>query len=218
MPFNISTLILLAIAPASLAFAQPAFEVASVKPNPNAKAGGEGSARETIDAERYDIVAKATGPAPVNQLRLMLQTLLAERFQLALHRESRELPVFALTVAKNGPRLRAPTADAAPTMQPSGGALVFRNYSMPDLADRLATRPFHFARPVVDQTGLAGRYDFDMRFATNEAELKQTMERMEADQSSFGPALQDLGLKLEALKTLVEIVIVDRATKLPTEN
>ena len=153
MPFNISTLILLAIAPASLAFAQPAFEVASVKPNPNAKAGGEGSARETIDsapgsltmrnvslrscvrwayglrdyqltapastaAERYDIVAKATGPAPVNQLRLMLQTLLAERFQLALHRESRELPVFALTVAKNGPRLRAPTADKPPPCNP----------------------------------------------------------------------------------------------------
>ena len=246
-------LTLLAIASAILALAQPAFEVASVKPNPNAKAGGEGSARETIDsapgsltmrnvslrscvrwayglrdyqltapawtaAERYDIVAKATGPAPVNQLRLMLQTLLAERFQLALHRENRELPVFALTVAKNGTSLRASTADGAATMQPSGGALVFRNYSMPDLADRLATRPFHFARPVVDQTGLAGRYDFDMRFATTDAELKQTMERMEADQSSFGPALQDLGLKLEALKAPVEIVIVDRAAKTSTEN
>jgi uncharacterized protein (TIGR03435 family) len=89
-------------------------------------------------AERYDIVAKA---APFNQLRLMLQTLLAERFQLALHRENRELSVFALTVAKNGTRLRASTADGAPTMQPSGGALVFRNHSMPDLADWLAKRP-----------------------------------------------------------------------------
>ena len=71
----------------------------------------------------------------------MLQTLLAERFQLALHRESRELPVFALTVAKNGTRLRASTADGAATMQPSGCALVFRNHSMPNLADRLAKRP-----------------------------------------------------------------------------
>ena len=57
-----------------------------------------------------------------------------------------------------------------------------------------------------------------MRFATTDAELKQTMERMEADQSSFGPALQDLGLKLEALKAPVEIVIVDRAAKTSTEN
>lgn len=253
MSFHKSSLTLLAIASASLALAQPAFEAASVKPNPSAKAGGEGSTRETIDSppgsltmrnvslqscvrwayglrdyqltapawtatERYDIVAKAAGPAPVDQLRLMLRALLAERFQLALHRENRELPVFALMVAKNGPKLHASTADAAATMKPSGGALVFRNYSMPDLADRLATRPFHFARPVVDQTGLAGRYDFDMKFAANDAELKQTMERMEADQSSFAPALQDLGLKLDSLKAPVEVVIVDRAAKIPTEN
>jgi uncharacterized protein (TIGR03435 family) len=243
----------LAIASVSLALAQPAFEVASVKPNPSAKAGGEGSTREMIDSppgsltmrnvsllscvrwafdlrdyqltapswtatERYDIVAKAASPAPVSQLRLMLQTLLADRFQLAIHRENRELPVFALTLARSGPKLRASAADGAATMKPSGGALEFRNYSMPDLADRLATRPFHFARPVVDHTGLTGRYDFDMQFAANATELKQTMERMEADQSSFGPALQDLGLKLEALKAPVEIVIVDRAAKIPTPN
>ena len=158
------------------------------------------------------------GPAPTDQLRLMLQTLLAERFKLTVHRENRELPVFALAVARNGHKLRASTTDGAASMKPSGGALVFRNYSMPDLADRLATRPFGFVRPVVDKTALEGRFDFELTFATNDAELKQVMERMEADQSSFAPALQDLGLKLDALKAPVELLIVDRAEKLPTEN
>jgi uncharacterized protein (TIGR03435 family) len=250
-----------AVAGSGLAFAQAAFEVASVKANASARSGAEGSTREVIESppgsltmhnvslrtcvkwayglrdyqlqapawlgsERYDIAAKAAGAAAVDQLRLMLQALLAERFKLTAHRETKELTVFALAVAKSGPKLRAAKAtgrgrelgDAEGSMKPSGGALVFRNYSMAELAERLSARPFNMARPVVDRTGLTGRFDFGMKFSDNDAELKRTMERMEADQSSFASALNDLGLKLDPQKAPVEILIVDRADKVPTEN
>jgi uncharacterized protein (TIGR03435 family) len=117
-----------------------------------------------LRSRRFDIAAEAPPGAVKSQTWVMLQTLLADRFQLAIHRETRELPVFDLVVAKGGPRIQ-------PAQQPPGGANDFiqtfpdrmkaRMVSMADLALVLSGTLRH---QVIDRTGLDGRYDFDLEF------------------------------------------------------
>jgi uncharacterized protein (TIGR03435 family) len=173
-----------------------------------------------LETERYDIMAKASQPVPDSQLRLMLRALLAERFQLTLHRETRDVPVYALLVGRKGRKLEASKTEGPASVRPNGGALEFRNITMSDLADRLPARPFGIDRPVIDRTDLAGAFDFTMKLADNDAELKKNLERREADHdpSMFNAPLQDLGLRLEPRKGPVEILVVDHARKVPVEN
>lgn len=173
-----------------------------------------------IASERYDIVAKAPGPVPNDQLRLMLQSLLAGRFKLMLHRETKVLPVYALLVTRKGSKLQASKVEGPGSMRPNGGGLEFRNMSMSDFADRLQLRPFGIDRPVVDKTGLPGAFDFTMKLAASATELKSSLERGEREQDSsfFDTPLQDLGLKLDPQKGEVEVLVIDRAQKIPVEN
>jgi len=172
--------------------------------------------------ERYDINAKAPGPVSEDELKAMMQTLLAERFRLMLRIEKKELPVYALSVAKNGPNLHPATGVTPATMLPTGGGLVFQNVSMADFADRLATRPLRVDRPVVDKTGLNGEWDFTLKFAENAAELKSSLEGMEKGDPG-GPSLftviqEQLGLRLEPARSSVDALVVERAEKIPVEN
>ena len=103
---------------------------------------------EWINSERYDIVAKTGGAVPLSQLKLMLQTLLVERFKLVLHRETKEFPVAVLVLAKNGPRNLEPAAAIGPPdgPRPVGGkqglhSLIYKNVSMLDFAERLGGPP-----------------------------------------------------------------------------
>ena len=73
-----------------------------------------------LNTERFDIIAKAEGPAPDNQLRSMLQALLAERFKLALHRQTKELAAYALTIGKNGHKLHPSESDGPTSLKPNG--------------------------------------------------------------------------------------------------
>jgi uncharacterized protein (TIGR03435 family) len=171
-------------------------------------------------SDRFDIIARASGPAPTDQVRLMLQALLAERFKLALHRETKEFRVYALLVDGRKSKLRPANTDIPSTMRPNGGALEFRNMSMSELAERLHARPFGIAQPVIDKTGLPGAFDFTMEFAGNAADLKSTLERSELDRdtSLFTAPLQHLGLKLAPQKGPVNILIIDKVEKVPIEN
>lgn len=185
-----------------------------------------------LSTERYDITAKAEdNPAPLQQE--LLRTLLADRFQLSVHNETREMPVFALVLAKAdgklGPRLIQSDFDcaayaAAPHALPGPGAtpacatnigmgkLSGKSIPMTQLATSLA--PF-VNRFTIDKTGLTGRFD---------VELTWTPERV-ADATpgdSSGPsiftALQDqLGLKLAPEKGLVDVLVVDHVEK-PSAN
>jgi uncharacterized protein (TIGR03435 family) len=171
-------------------------------------------------SERYDIVAKASGTVSQDQLRQMLQTLLAERFRLALHHETRDLPVYALLLDNKESKLQSSRIEGPGSIRPNGGALEFRNMSMSELADRLPARPFSVDRPVIDKTGLSGTFEFAMRLADNTAELKSNLERVELehDTSVFVIPLQHLGLKLKAQKGPVEMIVIDGAEKIPIEN
>jgi uncharacterized protein (TIGR03435 family) len=112
---------------------------------------------------RYDIVAKASEPVPVPQVKLMLQSLLASRFGLALHKETKELPAYILVVDKGGSRLKA-SEDEGPTLvERKDNSLLYRRASMYYLTRMLSNFPSLGGRPVVDRTGLDGIYDFSMK-------------------------------------------------------
>jgi uncharacterized protein (TIGR03435 family) len=169
----------------------------------------------TSDA-RFDIEAKAEGASPA-QVRQMLQTLLAERFHLAAHRETREQPGYALVVAKGGPRLRESKAEATQMDGKGPGQIGAEKVPMTMLARGLQNILERF---VLDETGLTGEYDFELKWLPERLVEQRPGDEPPADVSgpSIFTALQEqLGLKLEARKGPVEIVVVDRIERL-TEN
>jgi uncharacterized protein (TIGR03435 family) len=166
----------------------------------------------------YDIFAKAEGYAlPTREeFRQMLQTLLADRFKLKVHRESKEMPVYALVVGKDGPKFKESAPDA--TFSGYGGVNGRNQYmkqtkaTMEDLTDSLGI----FAdRPIVDRTGLTGTYDYRIE-ATPDFRLHGGSEDL-SDISVFAAVQEQLGLKLEPQKALIEILVVDHIEK-PSAN
>jgi uncharacterized protein (TIGR03435 family) len=172
-----------------------------------------------MDEERFDITARSEGRVPTAQLRAMMQRLLAQRFQLAIHRESRQTAGYALTVAKNGPKLRPSTDNGPAEIGPGseGGLfLTAHRVAISRLADVMAE---HLRAPVIDRTGLTGKYDFTldlMPYVPDDA----TENSVTADLAGMlSTALQQqLGLKLEARPVTIDVVVVDRAERAPTEN
>ena len=164
---------------------------------------------------RFDIVAKTGTTASQSEMRVMLQDLLAKRFQLKTHRESRMLPVYGLVVAKGGPKLPPPKPDASPTHSSESlprienDSFVFYDASMADFAAKLSLLR-GIERPVVDRTGIAGVYDLTLKSAPS------------AILQPDGPSLftlveEQLGLKLVAEKAPIEVLVVDHVEK-PTGN
>lgn len=174
-----------------------------------------------IGDERFDISAKAADPAAEQQLRGMLQNLLSDRFKIALHREKKILPFYALLVAKNGPKLTAGKADGKSVLQPKGMGLAAQDTSLGEVADlltQIATRLN--LPPVIDMTGLRGRFDFTV----DGTDLLQSIGAGNTPDPStimvgVTEILQEqLGLRAELRKASTDVLIVDRAEKLPTEN
>ena len=186
-----------------------------------------------MESDRFDIVAKAAdadldakGMMPDAQFRLRLQLLLEDRFQLVTHWETREMPVYALVAAaagKIGPKLRvhkgdcerariAGTPPTAPcgtrsNTTPTSAKVSAIGISMETFARNLSGVA---GRNVVDKSGLAGAYDFELEFTPDQA----------AD--TTGPSLftamnEQLGLKLESQRAPVEVLVIDRVEK-PTPD
>jgi uncharacterized protein (TIGR03435 family) len=165
----------------------------------------------STDTDYYDINAKAEGDEPLTEpwARQLLQTLLADRFQLKLHRESREMPVYALVVGKPGPKFKESAPDAATKMIPKVSletvASTFTKSPMSSLVRLLSAAG---DRPVLDQTGLAGFYDYKIEFA----------RAADSSAASLSTAVQEqLGLKLEPRKAPIEVLVIDHAER-PSEN
>jgi uncharacterized protein (TIGR03435 family) len=180
-----------------------------------------------VDTERYDIVAKGDGTGPSeDDLRRMtdeqrnsfrdqslqkLRGLLADRFQLKVHRETKDLPVYALIVAKNGTKIRA-SADGDVTRsgltmrRADGGKTEITGTRVP-LAVLVKTLSNQVGRTVLDLTGLQGNYDFKMAFAPD-------LSPADADGPSLFTALQEqLGLRLDSQKGPVEVLVIDSVQK-----
>jgi uncharacterized protein (TIGR03435 family) len=164
--------------------------------------------------ERYDIVAKAAGPATDFQMRPMLQALLTDRFQIKLHRETKDMNVYVLLPGKGQAKVKEAAADSQPSLSGSPAGASFHAQPISRFTFMLTRR---MDRPVLDETGLKGVYDFTvdtsgLGFAGREPEgdLKGP--------SIFTAVQNDLGLKLEARKQPVQVLVIDSVNKIPTEN
>ena len=193
------------------------------------------SGPDWLDSARFDVVAKIPPNTPPGQVPLMLQTLLAERFKLTAHREQKVMPVYAMVVGKNGPKLKPVDGEPGGRMRMSIGPRG-RQMSGPTTMSALAGGLSQMLdRPVVDLTELKGTYDIDLEWVPDEREGGGMMAKMKAMAEAastdahgdpLGPnglslfgALQDkLGLRMEARKSPVDIVVVDSAQQVPTEN
>lgn len=167
---------------------------------------------------RFDITAKANSPANETQMRVMLQKLLADRLGLKTHTESRNMQVFALTLAKGGPKFQEATGGGQFALQRTNNfVLTAHNARMADLAQGLSGEA---GRVVVDETGLKGRYEIHMDLGPYIQRAAEGGNGGQLDvQSIMFTGLQDLlGLKLEPKKTNVDILVIDHAEKIPTEN
>jgi uncharacterized protein (TIGR03435 family) len=171
-----------------------------------------------MGSERYDIEAKASGPTPPERLRLMLQALLTERFGLVFHREKREQAVYVLAAGKGGPRLPAAQTDASGmTKLPGPGLrLSFQGTTPGQLADFLSSLAA-IDRPVLDGSGLEGKYDFTLDLRAAAGPWPSEAER-EAAPSVSSVLEQQLGLRLDARKQPVEVLVIDRARRTPSGN
>ena len=160
-----------------------------------------------LDTERYDFAAKAeSSDAGRDQLKLMLQALLADRFKLVVHRETKNLPVYSLVVAKNGPKLQ----EAKDTEQTYGtwigrDKVVCTKLNMRGLVDLLTGV---LGSPVDDKTGLTARYDFKLEWTSPRPlrRVKSDSQPLDSAPDIFGALQEQLGLKLEAKKGPVEIL------------
>jgi len=175
------------------------------------------SPKLAFDDVYFDIVAKADGDRArtTNEFRQMMQSLLADRFQLKVHREMRELPVFVLVVGKSGPKFK----ESAPDTQPSGRhTMNGRNQVMTltavNMDEVVQSLQVYAGRPVLNKTGLTGTYDVKME-ATPSFRINSNPDP--ADIGVFDAVQVQLGLKLEAQKAMIEVLVVDHIEK-PTEN
>lgn len=185
-----------------------------------------------IDSERYDIVGKAPGEARPDQgeQMSMLRSLLLDRFKIAFHREQKELSIYALEVAKNGPKMKessespGPSPKAPPPLAfvlfPQGARLPARNTTMAELAGVLQRAAVD--RPVVDRTGLSGKYDFDLEWRPDETQFNGQFRDSGPGARTTKPDLfaaiqEQLGLRLEATKGPVDTLVIDQAER-PSAN
>ena len=225
-----------------------------------------------LESARFDVIAKIPAGTTREQARRMLQNLLNERFKLVLHHSTKEAPIYALLIAKNGPKLKVSKEEAGdPTAPPPGlpgpgaagpGRMTVGKDGMPQLppgagkggavmmmapggrmrtiangttigkfADTLAMQ---LDRPIVDMTGLQGKYDITLDFAPDPAVMQAKMAALggaplpgthdgdgatDPGNATIFSALPDqLGLRLEGRKGPVELLVIDSVEKTPTEN
>jgi uncharacterized protein (TIGR03435 family) len=197
-----------------------------------------------LDQERYDILAKVPSGTTKEQFNAMLRNLLAERFNLTSHHETRELAVYELLVGKNGLKMKEADLNISsepvpkigvdksgcPELPPGHSTMVgrvtdrgsmcltARMKSIGELAAFLAGPPLR--NPVVDRTGLTGKYDFTLEYS-QERKSSPGADPL-GTVVDAGPnivdAVQQLGLKLESKKAPIDVLVIDHIDKVPTEN
>jgi uncharacterized protein (TIGR03435 family) len=183
-----------------------------------------------IDSDHYDVLAKTPGNVrpDLDQQMAMLRALLADRFRLSIHRVQKELPVYTLTVANGGSKLKK--SEFSPDASPEGPPpLVFvidlpvvRMHGRYATAAELASVMQRAAldRPVLDQTGLAGWYDFELVFTPDEGQFGGMLGKVSDEFTApglFAALQQQLGLKLGATRGMVETLVIDSVER-PSAN
>jgi len=223
----------------------PAFEAAVVKPNRSASGSSSSHTRtanlqmtnmslrsimvaahrirdyqltgpDWLRTERFDIVAKAKPGTPDADLMPMLRTLLAERFKVETHRETKEFPVYGLVQAKGGLRIKpvdpAGGSSTNSNSDEKGGEITAERVTMAGFASWMSSR---MDRPVLDQTGRTEAFSFKLKYSLENENTDPTAARYPI----LPLAIQEqLGLRLEKRTAPIEIIIVDKVEKVPIEN
>jgi uncharacterized protein (TIGR03435 family) len=175
-----------------------------------------------IDSERFDI--EAVGTVKRGQMLPMIQNLLVDRFSLAVHRETKDMPAYVLVIGKSGHKLRpAKEGEITRHMPDPGGPVTFERMAMSGFAMFLSSA---VVQPVIDRTGLAGFFDFTLDLTPDPSQLRPPG----ADASPFpadvynaridlvrSAVQEQLGLRLEMQKAPIEVIMIDRVQR-PTEN
>ena len=180
------------------------------------------------ETEGYQIAARLPqgGDASDDQLRTMLKNLLQSRFDLSCHTEKREMSVYAISIGKKGPtgiKMVKNTTSGLRMGSQGLGRVSFQGATMGALATQLQLRVLD--RPVIDRTGLEGRYDFTLDWRPDEFQFPFAPAARRAEAAASADALPDLftafqeqlGLKLEATKAPVTVLVIDKVSK-PSEN
>lgn len=237
--------------------ADPAFEVATIKPSvpdspgigirmngrnfstlnttlsdlitfaweihPNQLSGGPA----WISSQKFDLAAIPDKPGMPNdkQVKLMMRKLLADRFKLTLHHDKKDLSVFLITVAKTGPKIakNETNPNGLPGLGMQGlGRVAVRNATIADFAQLMQGRILD--RPVVDQTGLPGRYDFSLQWTPDDSQYggrggqaPPPANGGNAPPDLFAAMQEQLGLKMEATRAPVDVIVIDHVEK-PSDN
>jgi uncharacterized protein (TIGR03435 family) len=177
-----------------------------------------------LDSDRFDITTKVAAGTSQETSKLMLQSLLADRFKLAIQKQDKELPVFALTLGKRALKLKESEGDRPTDCDQTGGGrgvlftLTCQHMTLKELAPILKRLGF-LDRPVVNLTGLDKPYDFALSVTLPGQRRKPTDTDTDRppDVSVF-EAVDKLGLKLEPQKQTVSVLVVSNVSKLPKEN
>jgi uncharacterized protein (TIGR03435 family) len=172
-----------------------------------------------LELDRFDVAGKAPESTSPETLKLMLQALLEDRFRLAVHKDTRPLPGFALAAGKGKPKMKpaAETSDPGCQSQTASGAVVFvcRNMSMDAFAQRLrGMAGDYLTLPVTNATGLEGIFDFELKWNARSQVLSPGAERT----TIFDAIDQQLGLMLEPRKIPMPVLVIDRVDEKPTPN
>jgi uncharacterized protein (TIGR03435 family) len=175
------------------------------------------SGPDWLDSTRFEIIAKAGTPAKEPELQQMMQRLLADRFKLELRRQTKELNAMVLVVAKGGHKLKAVEQEGSPSFSTGRLNLTGKGATIAQLITFLSRE---IRQPIVDQTGLTGRYDYFLDIAAYVTdEMRQQQGPPVEAPSIVANALQaQLGLKVEAKKLPLEVLVVDKMEKTPSEN
>jgi uncharacterized protein (TIGR03435 family) len=176
------------------------------------------SGPDWLNFERFDIAAKAAEPASDDQLRLMLQALLAERFKLTLHRETKELACFVMVAAKGGLKFHeSQTTDGEPVVNPDKSSMTVEVKGVPATQFvEMLSNILH--APVINNTGLSGRYDAKVNFGKYIPDGTSKEGAFDPISMIITGLQEELGLKLESKKMPLDLLIVDHAEKIPAEN
>jgi len=184
-----------------------------------------------IETDKYDLTIKpdAPGQPNVNQMKIIMQKMIADRFQFKFHRDKRELAIYAMTVTKTGSKLTKSQSD--PNGLPGlffGGAnpgvsFNVRNATLAEVAATLQGSILD--KPVVDQTGLSEKYDFTLKFTPDAGMMAgfggppppAATDNADAPPDLFGAFEQQLGLKLSSTKGQADVLVIDRVEK-PSDN
>jgi len=183
-----------------------------------------------VDTERFDIdgVPDMEGEANLKQSQGMYQKLLAERFGLTFHREKRELAVYAVTVAKSGAKLAKSKGDPEGNPDQTFTEMSSRRVTLRETNATMAEFALNMAgvmdRPVVNQTGIVGRFDFTLKWTPDETQFgswgihfSPAVDDPNAEPGLFTAIQEQAGLKMEPVKAQTDVIVIDKVER-PSAN